>query len=72
MKKNIEELYSEDEEPLEEDLISLSNEILNILQQDIGFLTQNVTLEEINKVVWSLHPNKASRPDGFTISFYRS
>lgn len=30
------------------------------------------TKEEIVAAIWSLHPDKAPGPDGFTIAFYRS
>jgi hypothetical protein len=35
-------------------------------------LTRPIEEEEISSAIWSLEPNKAPRPDGFSISFYRS
>lgn len=32
---------------------------------------KEISEEEIEAAVWSLHPNKAPGPDGFTITFYR-
>lgn len=35
-------------------------------------LEKEVTSEEIRETVWSMHPEKALGPDGFTIAFYKS
>ena len=39
--------------------------------EDLEVLEAPISEEEIKKAVWSLHPDKASRPDSFPIRFYR-
>ena len=34
-------------------------------------LLSPITEEEISKIFWSMEPDKAPRPDGFSIHFYR-
>eukprot|EP00253_Pinus_taeda_P016388 PITA_16388 len=42
-----------------------------VTQETNSRLTQEVEEEEVQKAIWSLHPDKAPGPDGFPISFYR-
>ena len=35
-------------------------------------MCKDLTEEEIVEAIWSLHPDKAPRPDGFTIAFFRN
>jgi len=34
-------------------------------------MNKEISEEEIVAAIWSLHPDKAPGPDGFTIAFYR-
>eukprot|EP00253_Pinus_taeda_P030711 PITA_30711 len=43
-----------------------------ISDQQNSELEKEVTEEEIRKATWSMHPDKAPRPDGFTIAFYKT
>jgi len=35
-------------------------------------ICKEITEEEVVAAIWSLHSDKAPRPDGFTIAFFRS
>lgn len=35
-------------------------------------LIEKVIVEEVKKAVFSMHPNKASRPDGLNLTFFQS
>ena len=40
-------------------------------QKDSDDLDAPISKDEIKKATWSLHPDKAPRPDDFSIRFYR-
>ena len=42
-----------------------------IMDEDNEILDLPITEEEVHKVVWYLHSNKAPGPDGFSINFFR-
>ena len=41
-------------------------------KEDNATLMKPFTDEEINNVIWSMEPDKAPGPDGFSINFYRN
>eukprot|EP00253_Pinus_taeda_P026540 PITA_26540 len=60
------------EEKSEEDYSALLQHMpKDVTQETNNRLTREVEEEEVHKAIWSLHPDKAPRPDGFPISFYR-
>ena len=60
------------EEKSEEDYSSILQYMTAEVTQEMNSkLTQDIEEEEVQKAVWSLHPDKAPGPDGFPISFYR-
>ena len=40
-------------------------------REDSESMDSTISEEEIKKEIWSLHPDKAPRLDGFSICFYR-
>eukprot|EP00253_Pinus_taeda_P004529 PITA_04529 len=44
---------------------------IKVNQEMNSKLMKEVEEEEVREAIWSLHPDKAPRPDGFPISFYR-
>eukprot|EP00253_Pinus_taeda_P010445 PITA_10445 len=42
-----------------------------VTQETNSRLTHEVEEEEVQKAIWSLHPDKVPGPDGFPISFYK-
>jgi len=56
----------------EEDEAEFLTTIPNLVsEEDNDSLMSPVTEEEITSIVWSMDPDKAPGPDGFTIHFYR-
>eukprot|EP00253_Pinus_taeda_P009325 PITA_09325 len=56
----------------EEDEAEFLTTIPNLVsEEDNDSLMSPVTEEEITSIVWSMEPDKAPGPDGFTIHFYR-
>ena len=53
----------------EDFLQQISNKIT---EQQNGELEKEVTELEIREAIWSMHPEKAPGPDGFTIAFYKN
>ena len=51
---------------------SISEKIPKLIRDDRESLIQPISIDEVHSVIWSLHLDKAPRPDGFPISFYRS
>jgi len=54
---------------IEDFLWQTSNKISKQQNKD---LEKEVAKEEIREAIWSMHPEKASGPDGFTIAFYKN
>eukprot|EP00253_Pinus_taeda_P017813 PITA_17813 len=60
------------EEKSEEDYSALLQHMpKDVTQETNNRLTREVEEEEVQKAIWSLHPDKAPGHDGFPISFYR-
>eukprot|EP00253_Pinus_taeda_P012579 PITA_12579 len=60
------------EDKSEEDYSALLQQIAKeVTQETNSRLVREVEEEEVQKSIWSLHPDKAPGPDGFLISFYR-
>lgn len=60
------------EDKSEEDYSSLLQHMTSNVTQEINSkLIQEIEEEEVHSAIWSLHPDKAPGPDGFSISFYR-
>lgn len=60
------------EDKSEEDYSTLLQYIpKEVTRETNSRLTHEVEEEEVQKAIWSLHPDKAPGPDGFPISFYR-
>lgn len=58
------------EDKIEEDYSSILQYMTKeVTQETNSRLTQEVEEEEVQKAIWSLHPDKAPGPDGFPISF---
>eukprot|EP00253_Pinus_taeda_P028806 PITA_28806 len=50
----------------------LSNIPLLVSPEDNSVLINPIIEEEVSKVIWSMDPDKAPGPDGFTIHFYKT
>eukprot|EP00253_Pinus_taeda_P004290 PITA_04290 len=60
------------EDKSEEDYSALLQHMpKEVTQETNSRLTRELEEEEVQKAIWSLHPDKAPGPDGFPISFYR-
>lgn len=56
----------------EEDYDDLLIHTPKIITEEMNLhLIKEIEMEEVIKAVWTLHPDKAPGPDGFSISFYR-
>jgi hypothetical protein len=55
----------------EEEQEKLENMQTVIFDSDNSQLTKEISEEEIEHAVWSMEPDKALGPDGFSINFYR-
>ena len=65
-------LYNKGNEGSKEDISEfLSNIPLMVNIDDNITLTKKIIEEDINNVIWSMEPDKAPGPDGFSIHFYR-
>eukprot|EP00253_Pinus_taeda_P005327 PITA_05327 len=67
--KNLLSAERNGEEADETDLLSVIPSLVN--EEDNALLTSPATEEEITNIVWSMDPDKAPGPDGFSIHFYR-
>ena len=57
VKAYFQEIYTNEETILVDDMLSLSREIPQLLQENHDFLIHSITFEEVQRVMWSLHPN---------------
>eukprot|EP00253_Pinus_taeda_P022451 PITA_22451 len=65
-------LYNEEPQYWEEEITDFLSNIPQLIRpEDNVALTNEVTEEEIIKVIWSMESDKAPSPDGFTIHFYK-
>jgi len=65
-------LYSKENDDNEEGNKEFLKNILTVVtKEDNTTLLSPTNEEEINKIIWSMDPDKAPGPDGFTIHFYR-
>jgi hypothetical protein len=65
-------LYSKENDDNEEgNKEFLKNIPALVTKEDNTTLLRPTNEEEINKIIWSMDPDKAPGPDGFTIHFYR-
>ena len=56
----------------EEDALEFLSNIPSLVSvEDNDSLMSPVTEEEITSIVWSMEPDKAPGPDGFSVHFYR-
>eukprot|EP00253_Pinus_taeda_P031968 PITA_31968 len=67
--KNLLSAERNGEEEDETDFLSVIPSLVS--EEDNASLTSPVTEEEITNIVWSMDPDKAPSPDGFSIHFYR-
>eukprot|EP00253_Pinus_taeda_P002669 PITA_02669 len=67
--KNLLSAERNGEEEDETDFLSVIPSLVS--EEDNASLTSPVTEEEITNIVWSMDPDKAPGPDGFSIHFYR-
>jgi hypothetical protein len=65
-------LYSKEKDDNEEGNKEFLKNILTLVtKEDNTALLSPTNEEEISKIIWSMDPDKAPGPDGFTIHFYR-
>eukprot|EP00253_Pinus_taeda_P036438 PITA_36438 len=70
--KNFQNLLSAERDGSEEDISEFLTNIPKLVSiEDNENLMSPVTEEEISNIVWSMEPDKAPGPDGFSIHFYR-
>ena len=56
-----------------EDYVDLLVHTPNMITEEINAsLTRDIVEGEIIKAIWTLHPDKAPGPNGFSISFYQT
>eukprot|EP00253_Pinus_taeda_P001754 PITA_01754 len=66
-------LYSEEPQDCEEETIDFLSNIPHLIRsKDNAALSNEVTEEEIIKVIWSIESDKAPGTDGFRIHFYKA
>ena len=66
-------LYNEDGDGCEEVTFDfLSHVPFLVSREDNSTLIKTFSEEEICNVIWSMEPDKAPGPDGFSIHFYRT
>jgi ribonuclease HI/exonuclease III len=69
---HFQQLYSKENHDNEEDYNEfLMNTPTLVTKEDNTALLIPISEEELSKVIWSMDPDKAPGPDGFTIHFYR-
>ena len=67
-----ENIYNTEEDVSQEIMEEMVRDIPALISpEDSLFLESPIYEEEINKAIWTLHPDKAPRLDGFPIRFYR-
>jgi hypothetical protein len=72
-KIHFQKLYKEDGVDCEEATTEFLSHIPSLVsKEDNASLMKPFTEEEINNVIWSMEPDKAPGPDGFSINFYRN
>eukprot|EP00253_Pinus_taeda_P028676 PITA_28676 len=70
--KHFQTLLTTEKEGSEEDLQEFLANIPKLIStEDNENLMSSVTEEEVSNIVWSMEPDKARGPDGFSIHFYR-
>eukprot|EP00253_Pinus_taeda_P029442 PITA_29442 len=70
--KHFQNLLTAERDGSEEDISDFLTNIPKLVSiEDNENLMSLVTEEEISNIVWSMEPNKAPGPDGFSIHFYR-
>ena len=70
--KHFQNLLSAERDGSKEDITDFLTNIPKLVSlDDNDTLLNPVTEEEISKIVWSMEPDKAPGPDGFSIHFYR-
>jgi hypothetical protein len=71
--KHFQSLYKEEDSDCEETISDYLSHIPSLVSRDDNAdLMKLFTEEEICNVIWSMEPDKAPGPDGFSIHFYRA
>jgi hypothetical protein len=71
-KRHFQNLYTEPEEPIHKNLEDMLEHIPDmIIDEDNRIISRPSEEDEVRRVIWSLHLNKAPCLDGFLISLYR-
>eukprot|EP00253_Pinus_taeda_P023946 PITA_23946 len=66
-------LYRKENHSNNEEIVDIMSNIPNLISpKENAELCRPATEEEIIKVVWSMDPDKAPGPDGFTVHFYKA
>lgn len=71
MSSHFKELLTECSFP--EDYSDLLQYLLTLISDEINnSINQDISKEEVESVIWTIHQDKAPGPDGFPISFYKA